>query len=124
MIGMSAVTGKPLSGDAHLAQSLTDLFATRIGSRVCRRDYGSLLPDLIDQAMNAAGRLRLFAATAIAIARWEPRIELTQVGLESGDAVGSYHLTITGRRTDRPASLTGATTALTTLAIPLRFSAP
>ncbi len=118
MIGMDARTGKPLSGTAHLEQSIADLFATRIGSRVCRRDYGSMIPDLIDQAMNAAGRLRLFAAAAIAIARWEPRLRLEQVTLEHGADTGTYALTLSGRRTDVPSAVAAAR-----LSIPLTASA-
>ena len=71
--------GDRLAGLAHLAQSITDILTTPIGSRVMRRDYGSNLPDLIDQPMNGFTRLRLFAATAGALQRWEPRIRVAQV---------------------------------------------
>lgn len=54
MNGMDATTGKPLSGDAHLAQSVADILTTPIGSRVMRRSYGSLIPSLIDAPINAA----------------------------------------------------------------------
>lgn len=99
MIGMDRRTGKRLSGVEHLAQSIGDILTTPIGSRVARRDYGSHLPELIDQPMNAAGRLRLYAATALALLRWEPRISVSRVEL-SGSAPGTYALTITGTRTD------------------------
>lgn len=112
MNGMDRHTGKPLSGAAHLAQSIGDILTTPIGARVARRDYGSHLSELIDQPMNAIGRLRLYAATALALLRWEPRIRLTRVTL-TGIAPGRYVLTITGTRTDLAAR------PLTTLTIPL-----
>ena len=48
MIGMSAVTGKPLEGLDHLRQSIADILSTPIGTRVGRREYGSLLAELVD----------------------------------------------------------------------------
>jgi hypothetical protein len=114
MLGMSATTGKPLSGEAHLTQSVGDILGTRIGTRVGRRDYGSLVPDLIDSAMNAAGRLRLFAASAIAIARWEPRLRVTAFGLEGG-ANGAFSLTIDAVRLD-----VAQPNAATRLTVPIR----
>lgn len=83
--GMSAKNGYRLSGIDHLHQSLTDLLTTPIGSRVMRRHYGSLIPDLIDQPLNGTTVLRLYAATAAAVTLWEPRIQLNSVQLERGD---------------------------------------
>lgn len=100
MIGMSRTGGTALVGEDHLHQSVADILSTPIGSRVCRRDYGSLLPELIDQGMNAAGKLRLFAATAIALARWEPRLRLTRVGVERASDAGAFVVTLEGVRTD------------------------
>lgn len=102
MRGMSRSTGKPLDGVAHLAQSIGDILTTPVGSRVMRRDYGSLLPRLIDQPFNAATRIRLFAATAAALMRWEPRIRLNQVRMELGSTTGAVVVTVTGTRTDTP----------------------
>ncbi|HWJ69131.1 MAG TPA: GPW/gp25 family protein [Sphingobium sp.] len=101
MRGMSTRTGKPIDGEAHLAQSIADILRTPIGTRVGRRDYGSLLPLLIDQPLNAAGRVRLFAASALAIARWEPRIKVTAFEL-AATADGKAALAIIGRRRDLP----------------------
>lgn len=99
MQGMSAATGKPLAGDDHLRQSIARILTTPIGSRVAQREFGSLLPELVDQPMNGAGRLRLFAATAVAIARWEKRVKLVSVTLVG--VAGAYALQLTARRTDR-----------------------
>ena len=115
MIGMDATTGKPLSGDAHLAQSIDDILSTPIGTRVMRRDYGSALFELLDGPMNPLARLRLFAATAVALARWEPRLKLTRVGVADPAPAGRFALTIEGQRTDAPGP-----NSLTRLTIPLR----
>lgn len=78
MHGIDNQTGQTLSGIDHLKQSITDILTTRIGNRVMRREYGSRLPELIDEPLNGALRLELIAATAEALARWEPRFKLTK----------------------------------------------
>ena len=84
MTGMNAHTGRALTGVSLIGQSVTDILTTPLGSRVMRRDYGSEVPELIDQPLNGATVLRTYAATAYAIRRWEPRIQLTGVRLEIG----------------------------------------
>ncbi|AIY42992.1 Phage baseplate assembly protein [Collimonas arenae] len=84
MTGMHARTGRAMTRIAHIGQSVIDIITTPVGSRVMRRDYGSDVPELIDQPLNGATVLRLYAATAYAILRWEPRIQLTGVQLERG----------------------------------------
>ncbi|WP_353653636.1 GPW/gp25 family protein [Porphyrobacter sp. YT40] len=116
---MAATTGKPISDEAHLAQSIGDILSTPLGSRVMRRDYGSLLFELVDKPINGAIRLLLQAATAIALRRWEPRLQLTRVTLAGEPAAGRLTIRIEGRRTDLPPS-----NALTTLTIPIDTRAP
>ncbi|QSQ38924.1 GPW/gp25 family protein [Xanthomonas translucens] len=116
MRGMDATTGKWIEGDAHLAQSIAQILTTPLGSRVQRRDFGSLLPELIDQPFNDATRVRLYGATATALQNWEPRLLLKRVTLAQGEMPGSFVLTLEGQRTDvAPAN------AHTRLTIPLRF---
>jgi phage baseplate assembly protein W len=79
MAGMSAQTGRSIDGMDHLRQSVTDILTTPIGSRVMRREYGSLLPELIDQPLHGATLLRAYAATVLALTRWEPRLQITRV---------------------------------------------
>lgn len=73
---MSKVSGRYMPLSDHIRQSIVDILFTRIGSRVQREEYGSLLPELIDQPLNEATRLRVAAATLMAVARWEPRVNL------------------------------------------------
>lgn len=116
MIGVSASTGRELSGADHLRQSIADILTTPLGSRVMRRDYGSLLPELVDQPFNDATRLRLFGATALALMRWEPRIRLIRVQLFQGESTGNYTLDLDCVLVDsnRPSDYTR-------LSIPLRY---
>lgn len=100
MIGMSARTGRLIEGNAHLAQSIADILTTPIGSRVMRREYGSQLPDLIDWPTNDTTRMQAYAATAMALMRWEPRIRLSRVQLFLGDRPGQAVLDVEGTRTD------------------------
>lgn len=110
MQGTDRSSGKSIDGTAHLAQSIADILTTPIGSRVMRRDYGSLLPSLIDAPFHATTRIRLYAATAAALMRWEPRIKLTRVGMATGDAPGAVVVTVEGTRTDTPAPTRAAYT--------------
>lgn len=100
MNGMDARTGKPLTGADHLRQSIADILFTPIGSRVGLRDYGSGIPDLIDQPVTPSLRLRIYAATAMALLRWEPRIRLLAVTLAAGAVPGAFILSIDAQRLD------------------------
>jgi len=93
---MDRTTGKSLQGLDHLRQSIADILTTPIGSRLMRRDYGSLLPELIDQPTNASTRIRLYAATAAALMRWEARLRLSRVALTAGSRPGQLVIDIDG----------------------------
>jgi phage baseplate assembly protein W len=75
MRGTDKNTGKALDGKAHLRQSITDILNTRIGTRVMRRDYGSDLPNLIDNPINDEFAVDLYVALAEALDKWEPRLK-------------------------------------------------
>ncbi|RQZ68159.1 baseplate assembly protein [Burkholderia glumae] len=81
MKGMNAVTGRAISGVDHLSQSVGRILTTPLGSCIQRRSFGSELPDLIDAPTNGATRIRLYAAAATALMRWEPRLTVTRVQL-------------------------------------------
>ncbi|MCP8687752.1 GPW/gp25 family protein [Marinobacterium sedimentorum] len=82
MIGLNKSSGLVINDiQDHVRQSIADILTTPIGSRVMRRDYGSLIPDLIDAPLNQATVLRLYAATAGAIMRWEPRFRISSIAL-------------------------------------------
>lgn len=102
---MNINTGAAIGDTEHLRQSIADILTTPIGSRVMRRDYGSQLPDLIDWPTNAATRLQAYAATAMALIRWEPRIRLTRVELFLGEHAGQVVLDLDATRADSHDSL-------------------
>lgn len=93
---MNRATGGALTELEHIKQSVEDILTTRIGTRLARRDYGSLLPELIDQPQNATTGIRLKAATAMALMNWEPRISLSRVQFYLVDLSGGAELEIDG----------------------------
>ena len=113
LTGMDRATGKALSGDAHLAQSIADIISTPLGTRPMRRDYGCLLPELLDRPLTRATRLLASVAIAMAVARWEPRIAVRKVELGGELALGRLIVTIIAARVDQAAN------TLTRLTIPL-----
>lgn len=114
MSGLNTTTGRAIGDLAHIWQSVRDILTTPIGSRVMRRDYGSLIPELIDQPMNPATRLRLMSASVSALVRWEPRLRIASVQF-SVDARGGAVIDIEGERIDG-----SRREAINTLSVPLR----
>lgn len=102
--GMNRNTGLGISDTEHVSQSMRDILLTPVGSRVMRREYGSLLSALIDMPQNPALRLQIMVACYSAIQKWEPRIRLTSIIFETDDA-GEMYVDITGMRTDTGASV-------------------
>lgn len=102
--GMNRNTGLGISDTEHISQSMRDILLTPVGSRVMRREYGSLPSALIDMPQNPALRLQIMVACYSAIQKWEPRIRLTAISFETGDA-GEMYVDITGMRTDTGASV-------------------
>jgi phage baseplate assembly protein W len=98
-IGMSRGTGRSVEDLAHIQQSIADILVTPVGTRVMRRDYGSLLSELIDRPQNDALRLQIMAACYGAILKWEPRVRLTGITFNS-TADGKMVVDITGTRSD------------------------
>lgn len=96
---MNRHNGRALGDLEHLRQSIADILTTPIGSRVMRRDYGSLVPALIDQPDNLATQVRLYGAIAGALMRWEPRLALASLKMtRHADHKGRVDITITGTR--------------------------
>ena len=94
MQGMNATTGRAIDGDAHLHQSIAKILTTPTSTRLQRRAFGADLADLVDAPYHDATRVRLYAATATALMRWEPRLKLTRVTLSSDRQAASGAVTI------------------------------
>lgn len=94
--GMNVSTGARIDGLQHIEQSIAQILTTPIGTRVMRREFGSLIPELIDQPLNDETRLMIYAATATALYKWEPRFRLTRVQLIVQGLSGAAELHLTG----------------------------
>lgn len=89
---MSRENGQEIETElAHIRQSIQDILTTPIGTRVMRREYGSLIYQLIDSPFDEIATLQLYAATATALLCWEDRILLNAVSLVTNKE-GSYFL--------------------------------
>ncbi|EQC1080835.1 MULTISPECIES: GPW/gp25 family protein [Enterobacter] len=110
-IGMNQDNGKAISDADHLRQSVRDILLTPQGSRIARREYGSLLSALIDQPQNPALRLQIMAAVYVSLSRWEPRLTLDSITTNSSFD-GSMVVELTGKRNNgAPVSLSVSTGA-------------
>lgn len=98
--GIHRSTGQLLTEEAHIAQSIGDILSTPLGTRVMREDYGSLIPELIDQPQGAALDLKLISAAFMAIVQWEPRIKPTQMTLSATTMDGRRELLLQAVRID------------------------
>ncbi|EML7354708.1 GPW/gp25 family protein [Enterobacter hormaechei] len=110
-LGMSQNNGQAITDTDHLRQSVRDILLTPQGSRVARREYGSMLSVLIDQPQNPALRLQIMSAVYMALSRWEPRLALDSITISS-NFDGSMVVDLTGQRNNgAPVSLSVSTGA-------------
>jgi phage baseplate assembly protein W len=94
--GINRNTGKGLTGWLHCAQSIHDILATPVGTRVMRRDYGSRIPDLMDKPMTQDTLFEATAAAAVALETWEPRFRLKLLALNAAGQDGRMSITVKG----------------------------
>ena len=78
---MSRLNGRSISDLEHIKQSIADILTTPLGSRIMRRDYGSILADLIDQPKSDVLVLKLSSAIYTAITKWEKRISVVRINV-------------------------------------------
>lgn len=83
--GMSRQSGQKIDQVSHILQSVRDILTTPIGSRVMRRDYGSLIPFLIDSPLNSYFAMQLRASIIHALMRWETRVTPIRIELVTDD---------------------------------------
>lgn len=97
--GMNMQTGRWITDLDHVRQSTRVCLLTPIGSRVQRRGFGSLIPELIDRPFNGVTRLQLMGAAAISLPEHEPRLQLSEVLFvtpEDGGQAGGASVEIAG----------------------------
>lgn len=79
--GMNPDGTGQLTDTDQLWNSVRDILTTPLASRVMRRDYGSMIPDLLDEPQNEVTRLQCMSAAVIALTIWEPRIALNGINI-------------------------------------------
>ena len=89
----------------YLDQAVADVLGTPIGTRPFLREYGSELPDLVDQPDSPLFVQRCFASSATALMRWLPIVRLTRILVERL-APGKILIRLFGHRRDLPGSPT------------------
>lgn len=94
--GLNRETGAPLAGFEHVRQSIGVILTTPIGSRIMRREFGSEVFDLIDRPMTDQVILAIYAASVMAIARWEPRYEVSGCRIVKTEADGTIEIELAG----------------------------
>lgn len=110
MTGLSSSNGRAIASDSddYVRRSVADVLTTPIGSRVMRRDYGSYLPLLVDQPMNAITHLKLYGATALALIRFHRRSRLKAVQLTTDGPSAALQLELVRTDLPRPRALSVA----------------
>lgn len=103
-IGLNASTGQQLADLEHIRQSIRKILTTPIGSRIMRRDFGSLIPDLIDKPLNGKTYMQVMAASVMAVSAWEPRVELNNITLQQGNEASALIADIDLTRRDGPSA--------------------
>ncbi len=78
MIGMDAETGRALTGEAHLRQSILGVLSTPVGTRAMLREFGAGVIESFGAPALAASPA-IYAAAAEALSRWEPRLDVTRL---------------------------------------------
>lgn len=103
-IGMNRNTGRTITDAGHISQSVSDILRTPVGSRVMRREYGSLLSSLIDMPQNDALNLQMMCACYMALLKWEPRVTISSLTIER-QFTGQMVVDLTGEIKDGSGSL-------------------
>ncbi|WP_374756856.1 GPW/gp25 family protein, partial [Escherichia coli] len=69
----------PVTYFETICQGFGGFLRTPVGSRVMRRDSGSLLASMIDPPPTPALEMQIKVACYMAVLKWEPRVTLSSV---------------------------------------------
>ena len=92
--GIDAGTGRIITGQVHLAQSLATIWTTRIGERLMRLTFGSRLRSHLAEDIVPALALAIYDDLVGAILLWEPEYRIVQfqvVSLTRKGGLGIRH---------------------------------
>ena len=81
-----------LSGETKIRQSIWLILSTAPGERQMRPDFGCGIHDLVFQPNTAALRGAIQVRVQEALTRWEPRIDVVDVRVETPPEAGNYLL--------------------------------
>ncbi|WP_020185953.1 GPW/gp25 family protein [Methylopila sp. 73B] len=90
--GTNRETGKPLSGWAHVEQSLGVIWLTRLEQRVMRLAFGSNLHSHLAEDLTPATALAIYNDLVAAAHRWEPEYRIRDMQLVSLTQAGGLGL--------------------------------
>lgn len=93
------------AGGEKIEESLIHILFTRVGERPMRRDFGGGLHDLVHDPDDDVLRALLRHRLAVAVERWEPRVELSAIEIDRRDDVLLVSLRYVLRGSEEPQSL-------------------
>lgn len=94
--GINAETGQVMTDWEQTEQSIRKILTTGLTTRVMRREFGSSVPDYIDNKMTSRSVLGLYVAAAAAIRRWEPRFRMRTGNVVQAGVSGVIEIVISG----------------------------
>lgn len=78
-LGMNQNKGRSITDNDHIKQSIQDIILTPVGSRIQRREYGSMLFYLLDEPNDSTTQLKIMSAVVMALTQFEPRIHIDNI---------------------------------------------
>ena len=97
---MCAQTGRWLTLEEHVYQSIEKCIFTTLGTRLCRRAFGSIVPALIDHAPTPTILALLQSGLVLAVMNFEKRFRFTRVSLTPSE--GALDIDIAGLINGQP----------------------
>ena len=90
--GVDARTGRVITGQVHLAQSIATIWSTRIGQRVMLLAFGSNLRSHLAEDITSALALEIYDDLTSAITQWEPEYRVAEMQFVSLTRIGGLGL--------------------------------
>jgi len=78
--------------DEDVRESLFILFSTRLGERPTNPEYGCRVHDLIWRPLSEATIFLIKEAISMAVSRFEPRIEIEEIHVDSDEREGTIFI--------------------------------
>lgn len=94
--GIDRRTGKPLTGFAHVCQSVEVILTTHLTERFMLLEFGHPGLRIIGRLMTPPEILLLYRATRKAVRRWEPEYDITRFRVLRVEATGTLALSTAG----------------------------